>query len=115
MSTLEYEDIYHDNINTIQKSEYDDLYTEIMTQEKIREDTLNRLERLNRQVNETNRTLLNSTIDNVVYRTFKVVTSVVMDMMNRESLNKVFSPERRLYLGLFITFLSVCFIILYKV
>lgn len=115
MSTLEYEDIYHDNINNIQKSEYEDLYTEIMTGEKIKEDTLNRLERLNSKINETNKTLLNSTIENIVYRTFRVVTEVIEDLTKRKSLNKVFLPERRLYLGLFLTFLSVCFIILYKV
>lgn len=116
MSTLEYEDIYDDMLNNMSKNNdgVDNLYNDIINQELVITDTLKRLSKVERQQNEENRTMLNSTVQNVVFRTFDTVRAVFLDLVDNRPFGEVFRPDRRIYVGIFVIFLSVCFIILYK-
>ena len=115
MSTIEYEDIYDDAINKIEKGDVDDVYSEIMTKEKITLDVLKRLRLKHSDDEDINKTLMNSTVNNVIHKTFKTMLDIYRDMLLTKPLYLVFSIERRIYVGIFLIFLSVCFIILYKV
>lgn len=114
MSTIEYEDIYDDAINKIEKGDVDDVYSEIMTREKITLDALKRL-RAQKEDDDTNKGVLDTKVSVVIHRTFKTILNVYKDILIGRPLSVIFKSERRIYIGFFLIFLSVCFIILYKV
>lgn len=115
MSTIEYEDVYDDAINKIEKGEVDDVYSEIMTREKITLDILKRIKEKKNDENDENKIMLESPVNVVIYRTFKTLLDVYKDILSVKPLTHIFSEERRIYIGVFLIFFSVCFIILYKV
>lgn len=115
MSTIEYENIYDDAINKIDKNDVDDVYTEIMTKEKITLDILKRLKEKKNETEIVNNNVMNSTVNNVIYKTFKTMLDIYNDILSGKSFKNIFKLERRIYIGIFLIFFSVCFIILYKV
>ena len=112
MTSLEYDDIYNMTLeNTIYGD--DDEYNKLMTKEKVVLDTINRV--VNQKEKEKiNKTLLDSSVQFVVYKTFLTVKNVLSELYNRKPINQVFNEKRLLYIGIFIIFISVCFIVLYK-
>lgn len=115
MSTVEYEDVYDDVLNKIEKNDVGDVYSEIMTKEKVTLDTLKRLKKKKDEKEELNKSMTNSTVHTVVYRVFITILDIFNDLISMQPLNMVFKVERRIYIGIFLIFISVCFIILYKV
>jgi uncharacterized BrkB/YihY/UPF0761 family membrane protein len=111
-SSVEYDDIYS---TTMQSTIYnnDDEYTTLMNKENVVLDTVNRV--VNQvETAKHNQSMVDTPVNIVVYRVFKTMTTIFKEIYERKPLGEVFREERRLYVGLFIVFCSVCFIILYK-
>jgi hypothetical protein len=110
--SVEYEDIYN---TTMDKNIFnnDDEYNKLMEKETVVLDTVNRVVN-QKELEKTSKSMLDSPVNIVVYRVFTVVKNVFKELYNRKPLEEVFRDDRRLYIGLFIVFCSVCFIILYK-
>lgn len=111
MTSLEYDDIYN---MTIEENIYnDDDYDKLMNKEKVVLDTINRV--VNQKYEEkNNNTMLDSSIRYVVYKIFIIVKNVMSELYNRKPIDQVFTSKRSLYIGIFLVFVSVCFIVLNK-
>lgn len=112
MTSVEYDDIYN---TTIEKTIYnnDDKYNELMNKESVVLDTVNRV--VNQVETEKNtKNMIDTPVNIVVYRVFQTMIAVFKEMSERKPLREIFREDRRIYIGMFIVFCSVCFIILYK-
>ena len=112
MTSLEYDDIYN---MTIEENIYnnDDDYDKLMNKERVVLDTINRV--VNQKYEEkNNNTMLDSSIRYVVYKIFIIVKNVMSELYNRKPIDQVFTSKRSLYIGIFLVFISVCFIVLNK-
>jgi hypothetical protein len=112
MTSVEYDDIYN---TTMEKTIYnnDDEYNKLMKKEAVVLDTVNRV--VNQVENEkTNRSMVDTSVSIVVYRVFQIMTAVFKELSMRKPIKEVLTEDRRLYIGMFIVFCSVCFIVLYK-
>ncbi len=112
MTSVEYEDIYNltmdDNIHN-----NDDEYNKLINKESVVLDTLNRIVD-QKEEEKSKKSMLEAPINIVVYKVFKTVEMVCKEMYKRKPIHLIFNKERQLYIGMFIVFCSVCFIILYK-
>ena len=86
-----------------------------MTREKITLDILKRIKQNQDDQTHEKKEMLESSINIIIYRTFKTLLDVYQDILLMKPLKDIFSEERRMYIGIFLILLSVCFIILYKV
>lgn len=112
MTSVVYEDIY----NTTMDSNIfnnDDEYNKLMEKEAVVLETVNRVVN-QKEYEKSHKGMLDSPVNVVVYRVFTVMKNVFKELYNRKPIDQVFRDDRRLYIGLFIVFCSVCFIILYK-
>lgn len=112
MTSLEYEDIYN---LTMEENIYnnDDEYDKLMSKEKIVLDTINRVAN-QKEEEKNNQTMLDSSVKFVVYKIFIILKNVMSELYNRKPIDQVFTSKRRLYIGIFFVFVSVCFIVLNK-
>ena len=110
--SLEYEDIYN---TTMDKNIFDDddEYNKLMEKETVVLDTVNRVVN-QKELEKTSKSMLDSPVNVVVYRVFTVVKNVFHELYKKKAITEVFRSDRQLYIGMFIVFCSVCFIILYK-
>lgn len=110
---IEYERIL--NLNTIDNLEDNsDLYSELMNKETKVIEMVNRV--VNQKQKESEESYFKySSINTIVFRVFKVFFGITNDLMNLKNLDVVFRRERLLYLGILIVFVSLCFIVLYKI
>jgi hypothetical protein len=111
MANVEYDKIY----NLTKESIYDndDVYDKLMHKEFSALETVNRVVK-KKYEEDANKGMLYTPVNIVVYRVFDVLKTVAKELYNRKPLKQVFIRERNLYLGVFLIFFSVCFIILYK-
>ena len=111
-TNVEYEDIYN---TTMDKNIFnnDDEYNKLMAKEDVVLDIVNRVVNQKEKAN-SQKSMLDSPVNVVVYRVFTVIKNVIKELYNKKPLDQVFRNDRRLYIGIFIVFCSVCFIILYK-
>ena len=112
MTSVEYEDIYNLTMdNNIYND--DDEYNKLLNKESVVLDTLNRIVD-QKEEDKSNKGMLEAPINIVVYKVFKTVEMVSKDLYKRKPIHLIFNKERQLYIGMFVVFCSVCFIILYK-
>jgi hypothetical protein len=108
--SLEYDKVYDIATKSL---ENDDAYKQLIMKEgRI-------IGMINRVVNQKNeekmkKDILNTPINVVVYRVFKTMNDVINDLKNKRNLKQIFREERRLYLGLFISFFSFLMIFFIK-
>nr|QOI90430.1 hypothetical protein HWQ62_00294 [Pyramimonas orientalis virus] len=112
MTSVEYEEIYNSTTSDVLYGN-DDEYTKLMEKEQIVLDTVNRVVN-QKELEQSQKNMLDAPVNVVVYRVFVVMKNVFKELYNMKPLDQVFKEDRRLYIGLFIVFCSVCFIILYK-
>lgn len=112
MTTVDYDDIYN---MTLEDNIYgnDDDYDKLMSKEKVVLDTLNRIVN-QKEEQKANNAMLDSSVRFVVYKIFVIMKNVISELYKRKPIDQIFNPKRRLYIGIFVVFVSVCFIILYK-
>lgn len=109
-ASAEYEDIYLATLNSVND---DDAYHTLMNKEEIVLETVNRM--MNKKEMEKNaKGVMYTPVNIVVYRVFTIIKNIFQELSEGQSINFVFRAERRLYIGLFLVFCSLCFIILYK-
>lgn len=105
---LEYDKVYDIATNSL---ENDDAYKQLI----MKEGRL--IGMINRVVNQKNeekmrKDVMNSSINIIIYRVFKTINDIIMDLKNGKKLEYVFREERRLYLGMFVSFFSLMIIFL---
>lgn len=112
MTSVEYDDIYDILMKDIVYNN-DDEYLQLMNKEKVVLETVNKV--INQKEEEKlHKSMLDTSVKMVVYRTFKVINVMIEEIYKRKPLHEVFRSDRRLYIGLFIIFCCVCFMFLYK-
>lgn len=111
--SVEYSDVYDSTLRDIQEGNVDDVYKDIISKERIHMDMLNRIIQQKEDA-KLDKPMVELPVQNVVYRVFRTLLDVVEDIRARKTVSEVFRSERRLYLGMFLVFSSVCFIVLYK-
>lgn len=112
-TSVEYDDIYKSAMqNTIYNN--DDEYTALMNKEQVVLDTVNRVVNQVETAKQNQKSMVDTPVNVVVYRVFNTITTVFKEIYERKPLGQVLREERRLYVGLFVVFCSVCFIVLYK-
>ena len=108
MASVEYEKIYHETINND-----DDLYSNLIKKEEKTLDIINRV--VNQKTIESNdKTILEMGIKQIIFNTFLTLKNIGNDLAKGESIN-LRSQNRQVYLGIFISFITFCLIILYKI
>lgn len=111
-ASVEYEDIYNLTMNTNIYND-DDEYNKLMSKETVVLDTLNRV--VNQKEEEIRQKgLVDTPVNIVVYKVFHTIQTVMKELYKRKPLHLVFNKDRELYIGVFVVFVCVCFIILYK-
>lgn len=108
MASVEYEKIYHETINND-----DDLYSNLIKKEEKTLDIINRV--VNQKTTESNdKTILEMGIKQIIFNTFLTLKNIGIDLAKGEPIN-LRSQNRQVYLGIFISFITFCLIILYKI
>jgi hypothetical protein len=108
MASVEYEKIYHEAINN-----NDDLYSNLMKREEKTLDMINRVVNQKETVSK-NKTILEMGIKQIVVNTFLTLKNIGNDLSKGDPIN-LRSQNRQVYLGFFITFITFCIILLYKI
>jgi hypothetical protein len=108
MATTEYDKIYYD---ATKPTEAENVYDLLLNREK---DTLQTVNRVVNQIEyeKTTKPFRKSAIDNIVYKVFTTINSVISDLSSGKPISRVFRHERRLYIGLFCISVSILLIIL---
>tara|TARA_Y100000389_G_C16994828_1_gene286677 strand:- start:135 stop:479 length:345 start_codon:yes stop_codon:yes gene_type:complete len=112
MTSVEYDDIYN---LTMEKNIYnnDDEYNKLINKETVVLDTLNRIVD-QKEEEKRKKGMVDAPINIVVYKVFKTIEMICRELYKRKPIHLIFNKERQLYIGMFVVFCSVCFIILYK-
>jgi hypothetical protein len=109
---IEFEKVYNQTIDTIHNN--DDLYTNLMMKEDKVIDMVNRvIDQKQKETAEAN--FQDASIKTIVYRVFTVIFGVMNDIMALKPVSVIFRRSRILYIGIFTVFVSLCFILLYKI
>jgi Iap family predicted aminopeptidase len=109
MATQEYEKLYQDVI--YKKGMDDDLYDDLMKKEKTILKTINKV--VNQKEN-IEFSFVNSSLNTILKKTIETLVQITSDINNKKDLSEIFKQERRLYIGIMMTFSSIFLIILYK-
>lgn len=107
MASTEFENIYHDTIVND-----DDLYSNLMKREEKVLDIVNRVIDQKEQT-KNDKTVLEMGLRQIVLNTFTTLKNVSRDLSSGNSIN-LRSQNRQVYIGFFITFVTITLIILYK-
>jgi hypothetical protein len=109
---VEFENVYNQTIDTIHNN--DDLYTNLMIKEDKVIDMVNRV--IDQKQKETEESSFqDASLKIIVYRVFTVMFGIMNDIMALKPVSVIFRRTRILYIGIFIAFVSLCFILLYKI
>ena len=108
MSSVEYEKTYHEVINND-----DDLYSNLLKREDKTIDMINRVVNQKEKQSET-KSILEMGIKQIVINTFLTLKNIINDLTKGEPLN-LRSQNRQVYLGILLTFIMFCLILLYKI
>jgi Iap family predicted aminopeptidase len=109
MATQEYEKLYQDVI--YEKGMDDDLYDNLMKKEKT---ILNTINKVVNQKENIELSFVNSSLNTILKKTIETLVQITSDINNKKDLSDIFKQERRLYIGIMMTFSSIFLIILYK-
>jgi hypothetical protein len=108
MSSVEYEKTYHEIIDND-----DDLYSNLMKKEEKTLDMINRVVNL-KEKQLADKSVLEIGIKQIVINTFLTLKNIANDLSKGEQLN-LRTENRQIYLGILITFVMFCLILLYKI
>lgn len=108
MSSVEYEKTYHEIIEND-----DDLYSNLMQKEAKTLDMINRVVN-QKETQLADKSILEMGIKQIVINTFFTLKNIINDLSKGERLN-LRSENRQIYLGILISFVMFCLILLYKI
>lgn len=108
----DYEALYTRTIDTIENN--DDIFSNLLKKEDKVIDMVNRVvDQKNKAMNKAS--IQDATMSVVILRVFKVIFGIMKDLQEGKRLSVIFRRDRLLYLGIFLFFVSLSFIILYKI
>jgi hypothetical protein len=104
---LEYSD-YKSLVNTLEQSNHDNTYQDVMSKEGKALDTMNRVIKYYRDSDVKEFEFINNTISQVVYKFFNIWIDMFNDIMNNKNIIETISKDDRLvYIGITSIFISV--------
>ena len=106
---LEYSD-YKSLVNTLEQSNHDNTYQELINKEDKVLDTVNRVIKNYRDEDVKEKEFINHTISQVVYKFFNIWIEIFNDLLNSngKDIFDIFSKDDRLvYIGIMFIFISI--------
>ena len=106
---LEYSD-YKSLVNTLEQSNHDNTYQELINKEDKVLDTVNRVIKNYRDEDVIEKEFINHTISQVVYKFFNIWIEIFNDLLNSngKDIFDIFSKDDRLvYIGIMFIFISI--------
>lgn len=123
MSSIEYDQVYDNTLRSIGGKNANDVFDDPMTKKMVDDDLLNRAMKRDdlhqlRESRDTNDDtfvpMVQAPVNEVVYRMIETLVSTSNDLYAGKDVRLVFDDDRRLYQGLILIVVSLCFIVLYK-
>lgn len=106
---LEYSD-YKSLVNTLEQSNHDNTYQELINKEDKVLDTVNRVIKNYRDDDVKEKEFINHTISQVVYKFFNIWIEIFNDLLNSDG-NDIFDiftrDDRLVYIGIMFIFISI--------
>lgn len=111
MNKLEYSD-YKSLINTLEQSNHDNTYQEMIGKEEKVLDTMNNVIKYYRDADVKEYEFINLSITQAVYRFFNIWIEIFNELIDRKNSEKIqtilMKDDRLVYIGIMLIIISIC-------